>query len=88
MILNAAGAAPVAKAIPYALAYAAAAGLEAAWKLAGTGSEPPLTRFVVQQLTTAHWFNISAARRDLDYAPLVNIETGMERLAAWFKSQP
>lgn len=86
MILSAAGAGPVAKTIPYGLAYAAAAGLETAWRLAGIKSEPPLTRFVLQQLTTAHWFDISAARRDLGYGPALTIEQGMQRLGTWFKS--
>lgn len=84
-ILEAAGAPPVNGSIPYPAAKAAAAGLEAAWKFLKLKGEPPLTRFVLQQLTTAHWFDISAARRDLGYEPAVTIETGMKRLAEWFK---
>lgn len=86
MILAAAGAPPVTKKIPSALATAMAATLETIWKTARLKGEPPLTRFVVQQLTTAHWFNISAARRDLGYAPAVNIEQGMANLKRWFAS--
>jgi len=41
---------------------------------------------VVQQLTTAHWFNISAARRDLGYEPGTTIEQGMKNLEKWFKA--
>lgn len=88
MILAAAGLPPVTRSVPYPAARAAAALLEAGWRLAGADSEPPLTRFVVQQLTTAHWFDISAARRDLGYAPSVTIEEGMRRLAAWFAAAP
>lgn len=44
-------------------------------------SEPPLTRFLVEQLSTAHWFNISAARRDLGYAPKVSMVEGLVRLS-------
>ena len=33
-------------------------------------SEPPMTRFVAEQLATAHWFDIGAAKRDLGYVPL------------------
>ncbi|MBI4352104.1 MAG: NAD-dependent epimerase/dehydratase family protein [Elusimicrobia bacterium] len=87
MILAAAGATPAVKTVPYGPASAAAALMETAWRLAGIRSEPPLTRFVVQQLTTAHWFDISAARRDLGYAPGVTIEQGMKRLEEWFRSQ-
>ena len=86
MILAAAGAPPVTRSVPYAAASAAAAVLETAWRLVRARSEPPLTRFVLQQLTTPHWFDISAARRDLGYAPSVTIEQGMEKLKNWFSS--
>ena len=86
MILAAAGAGPAVKRVPYGPAYAAATAMEIFWRLAGLKTEPPLTRFVVQQLTTAHWFNISAARRDLGYAPEVTIEQGMKKLEEWFKA--
>ncbi|PKM97359.1 MAG: 3-beta hydroxysteroid dehydrogenase [Elusimicrobia bacterium HGW-Elusimicrobia-3] len=86
MILAAAGLPPVTGSVPYAAARAAAAVLETAWRLARVSSEPPLTRFVLQQLTTAHWFDITAARRDLGYAPSVTIEQGMEKLKEWFSS--
>ncbi|MBS0571010.1 MAG: NAD-dependent epimerase/dehydratase family protein [Proteobacteria bacterium] len=42
---------------------------------------PPLTRFIVDRLSTALWFDISAARRDLGYAPRVSVAEGMARLA-------
>lgn len=43
--------------------------------------EPSMTRFVANQMSTSHWYNISAARRDLGYEPRVSIEEGMQRLA-------
>ena len=76
-LLGAAGLPPVERGLPYAAAYAAACLMEAAWP-----GEPPLTRFLVKQLTTAHWFDISAARRDLGYAPKVSIEEGLQRVKA------
>ena len=48
--------------------------------------EPPLTRFMARQLSTAHWFDISAARRDLGYKPRVSIDEGLRRLAASFST--
>jgi nucleoside-diphosphate-sugar epimerase len=39
-----------------------------------------MTRFLAKQLSTAHWFDMSAARRDLDYRPLISIEEGFKRL--------
>jgi len=49
-------------------------------------SEPPMTRFLARQLATAHWFDISAARRDFGYDPIISVEAGMERLGAWLNS--
>ena len=43
--------------------------------------EPPLTRFTVEQLSTAHWFDISAAKRDLGYTPKVSMAEGLARLS-------
>jgi nucleoside-diphosphate-sugar epimerase len=42
--------------------------------------EPTMTRFVANQMSTSHWYNISAARRDLGYEPRVSIDEGMRRL--------
>ena len=40
----------------------------------------------LDQLTTAHWFDISAARRELGWSPRVRIEDGMEQLAQWVRA--
>ena len=82
-LLAAAGRPPVERAIPLAAARAAAFAYETAWTLLRKEGEPPLTRFLVSQLSTAHWFDISAARRDLGYQPSVTIEEGMRRLKDW-----
>jgi nucleoside-diphosphate-sugar epimerase len=50
-------------------------------------SEPPMTRFVARELSTAHWFNIDAARRDLGYQPEVSINEGLRRLASWLERE-
>jgi nucleoside-diphosphate-sugar epimerase len=55
--------------------------METTYRLFGIKSEPPLTRFIVEQLSTAHWFNIAAARRDLGYAPRVTMHEGLVRLS-------
>jgi nucleoside-diphosphate-sugar epimerase len=56
--------------------------LETGYALLRPGAEPPLTRFLARGLTTAHWFNIDAARRDLGYAPRVSLTEGLRRLQA------
>ena len=79
-LLAAADAPQVTRAVPVWLALAMAQGFEAAHRLTGNAHEPRLTRFVVREMSTAHWFDISAARRDLGYAPRVSIHEGLERL--------
>ncbi|MEX1366107.1 MAG: NAD-dependent epimerase/dehydratase family protein [Nannocystaceae bacterium] len=82
-MLHAAGLPPVTRTIPAGVARAAATMIEAVWKTLRLRSEPPVTRFMVSQLSTAHWYDISAARRDLGYAPQVSYAEGMRRLQQW-----
>jgi nucleoside-diphosphate-sugar epimerase len=86
-ILNAAGLPPCTKNISGGMAYFAGATLEKIYGLLGKTDEPPMTRFVARQLATAHWFDISAARRDLGYEPKVSIAEGLERLAAHLRTE-
>jgi len=74
----------VTRTIPTWLALALAWGFETAHRLTNNPREPRLTRFLVRELSTAHWFDISAARRDLGYSPGVSIAEGLDRLrTAW-----
>lgn len=66
--------------IPPSIALLAGAALEKAFRLAKIEREPPLTRFVAEQLSTAHFFDIAAARRDLGWSPAVSMEEGFQRL--------
>jgi nucleoside-diphosphate-sugar epimerase len=84
-LLDAAGLPPVSRSLPVGLAYAAGWLLEMLYAVFRPRDEPPLTRFVVRELTTAHWFNITAARRDLGYEPKVSLEEGLRRLATWLR---
>ena len=86
LLLDAAGAPPVTRSVPTWLALALAWGIEATHRLAGNTGEPRLTRFAVRELSTAHWFDISAARRDLGYTPAVSIEEGLDRLRTALKA--
>ena len=82
-ILAAAHLPPVGRAVSPGVAYAAGAVCEGVYRLLGIKSEPPMTRFVARELSTAHWFNLDAARRDLGYVPRVSTEEGLRRLEAW-----
>jgi nucleoside-diphosphate-sugar epimerase len=80
-ILAAAGLPPVTKSVPAPVAYAAGWLCESVYGLLRLKAEPPMTRFVARELSTAHWFNIDAARRDLGYQPAVSLAEGLKRLA-------
>jgi len=42
-----------------------------------------MTRFLAEQLATAHWFDQRETQRLLDWKPAVGIEEGFERLGAY-----
>lgn len=81
-LLHAAGAPPVTKTLPFSVAYAIGAMCEAAWTLLPLSGEPPLTRFLAEQLATTHWYDMTPATRDFGYVPTVTIEEGLTRLAS------
>ena len=79
-LLAASGAPTVERSIPAGLAFAVGAVCEAAWSTLPLAGEPPMTRFLARQLSTANWYDISATRRDLGWEPVVSLEQGLERL--------
>ncbi len=84
-LLRAAGVEVVIQAVSPRLAYAAGTLLETGWKLLGLRSDPPLTRWSAEHLSTAHWYDISAAKRDLDYSIEVSVSEGLEILAQKYR---
>ncbi|MBI4935377.1 MAG: NAD-dependent epimerase/dehydratase family protein [Actinobacteria bacterium] len=69
--------------VPMGVAKGLGAVVEAVWPHV-RDDEPPITRFVAEQLGTAHWFDPRPAQRDLGWTPHVTLDEGFERLAAWF----
>ncbi len=56
---------------------------ETVWKTFGLAGEPPMTRFLAHELSTSHWFDLSAAREDFGYDPeAISTEEGLKRLFA------
>ncbi len=81
-LLRASGAPEVEASIPFRVAYVAGAACEALWPLLRLKGEPPMTRFLAEQLSTTHWYDMAPATRDLGYVPRVSIAEGLARLAA------
>jgi len=79
-LLAALGEAPIRRRLPLRAATAVGCACEAAWSLLPLASEPPMTRFVAAELAKDHWFDISAARRDLGYSPRISMAQGTSDL--------
>ena len=83
-ICLAAGVRPPRWSVPAALGRAAGTAIERVWSIRPGADEPPMTRFLAEQLSTAHWFDQRDTRRDLDWSPSVSIDEGLRRLAAHY----
>ena len=81
-LLEAVGETPRIRSVSLAVARAAAAVVEPIWRGLQLKSDPPISRFMVEQLSTAHWFDLGAAARDMGYRPAVSIDEGLRRLRA------
>ena len=87
-LLAAAGAPPVEKSIPFKTAWRIGAVCDTLWPLLRLRSEPPMTRFLAEQLSTTHWYSMEPARRDFGYVPAVSFDEGLARLRAAIGSAP
>ncbi len=81
-LLRAAGAPEVHGTIPFRAAYALGAACEGLWTALPLRGDPPMTRFLAEQLSTAHWYSMAPAARDFGYAPTVTMTDGLARLQA------
>lgn len=73
-------------AVPGAVARAAGEVVEKLWIWAGRKEEPPMTRFLAEQLSTAHWYDQRETRELLDWTPSVSLDDGLARLAEHYGS--
>ena len=78
---------PVQKKVGFATAYAAGTLMEGIYIWFRLEKEPPMTRFLAEQLARSHWFSIDRARKDLGYTPRVSTPEGLDRAVKWLKVQ-
>lgn len=75
--------------VPGWLARGAGSVIEKAWTAAGSRGwvhdEPPMTRFLAEQLSTAHWFDQRHTQAVLDWTPGVSLDEGLARLASHYR---
>ncbi|MGD9289419.1 MAG: NAD-dependent epimerase/dehydratase family protein [Desulfobacterales bacterium] len=85
-ILAAAGLPPVTGTISYQTAWRLGAIMESLYRILHLPGEPPMTRFLADAVAKSHWFDISAAKKDLGYQPAISTKEGLRRLEKWFKT--
>lgn len=78
-----AGGAKVRGRVPYTLAYAAGMVTERVW--GDRASDPPITTFLVEQLSTAHWFDQRETQAALQWKPKVSLDEGFRKLDAAYQ---
>ena len=71
--------------VPLWLARRMAGTAERLWARFRPDAEPPATRFLVDQLAFAHWFDPRPFREATGWTPAVSMAEGMLRLAAWYR---
>lgn len=62
--------------------------IERIWDIRPGHDEPPMTEFLAEQLSTAHWFDQRRTREALQWTPRVSIDEGFEELARHFAAHP
>ncbi|MGC6506339.1 MAG: NAD-dependent epimerase/dehydratase family protein [Coraliomargaritaceae bacterium] len=78
-ILEELGHPPLVQKVPLGTALCVGAVCECLWKLFGSKNDPPMTRFVAEQMAKDHYFTISAAKKELGYCPVTSMEEALER---------
>jgi nucleoside-diphosphate-sugar epimerase len=88
-IAAAGGEPPPTRHVPAAVGTAAGAIVEALWSIRGLAdrsgrrfgeADPPMTRFLAEQLSTAHWFDQRQTQQLLRWRPRVDLATGFTLL--------
>ena len=73
--------------VPVAVAKFGGRMAERIWESSGREDDPPMTEFLAEQLSTAHWFDQRETRQALEWQPAVGLDEGFARLRAWFATQ-
>jgi 2-alkyl-3-oxoalkanoate reductase len=74
--------------VPFPVASAAGALIQAVWTVLDRRDTPPLNRFLAEQLATAHWFDQRRTREALRWRPRLSLADGFLRLAEHYASAP
>lgn len=86
-ILRLADIPPIKKSISASAASTIGWGLEGIYKMLRLSGEPPMTRFVAAQLSQSHSYDVTKAKKDFDYKPVVMFDEAMRRLQHWIAQE-
>ena len=67
--------------VPLSGAAPVGSAIEAGWRVLHRTDTPPMTRFLAEQLATAHWFDQRRTREALQWRPSVTLDEGFAALA-------
>ncbi len=84
-ILVMAGKKQIKRKIPLPVVRTIGSTIESIYKLLSIDKDPPITRYTVDGMGVDHWFDISRAKKDLGYEPIVSVQEGLERLKVWLE---
>lgn len=73
--------------VPLPVARVAGAAVEGVWSVLRRRDSPPLTRFLAEQLATAHWFDQRRTRQVLGWAPEIDLDEGFAALGRWYAAR-
>lgn len=64
--------------LPAGVAKAAGSVIESFWDAEKRGDEPPITRFLAEQMSTAHWFDQRRTQQVLQWKPRISLDEGFQ----------
>jgi len=87
-ILVSAGLPPEIKHVPATVAIGAGTLAEIIWERTDRSDDPPMTRFLAEQLSTAHWFDQRKTQELLQWSPTTSLDEGFVALAGHLSVSP
>lgn len=70
--------------IPSGLAKTAGSLIESVWDADKRGDEPPITRFLAEQMSTAHWFDQRRTQHVLNWKPRISLDQGFNQTRQYY----
>ncbi len=86
-ILEWSGNRPISRSVSHRSAEIISRLLETIHKVLKRKGEPYLTRYIVNELATSHWFDVSAAEKDLGFVPKVSVDEGLNIFKKWMQTE-